>query len=167
MELAVSKSRRLPNRTATALAIVGSLIFSVIVGLSAGFVVVLLWFRDTRGDGFAAFEIATISAGLLVSTVLFVWLLIHHHRPSRFLLAVPAFPWLTVAIYLTWVTCAGSFITWSNWVWILKSGDDRNYELGWIIRGWISILLSLVAAVAIGRVILRARERTRINNVAR
>lgn len=157
MRAPLSTSGRLRDSVAAASAIVGATALSALVGSSFGVLVTVLWFGNTRSDGFAAFLVATIAAGLFASVVSYVLIVSRHHIPSPYTVPLPALLWLIVAARLTWMTCKESFITTQNVVWILKSGDQRNYELGWLIRGWIAIVVSLIAAMLASRWILRSR----------
>ena len=158
MRVNPSTFKRLPDSEATTLAIAGAIGSSILVGAGIGYLVVVLWFRNTRADGVAAFLIAAIAAGLFTSIVVFVAIVCRHHAPSPKTVLVPAGLWLIAAIQLTWTTCRGSFITAQNAFWILKSGDQRSYELNWLITGWLAILMSLVAALSVSRFILRGRH---------
>jgi hypothetical protein len=77
--------------------------------------------------------------------------------------ALPAILWLAAAIRGAWTTCKGAYITLDNWLWILQSSDQRNYELGWIIRGWFVITVSLLAALFVSQLMLK-RTITRASN---
>jgi hypothetical protein len=149
--------KRLPDSVATTLAAVAAIGSSILVGAAIGFLVSAFWFSNTRSDGVAAFLVASIAGGLFTSVLAFVSMVCRHHVPAQRTVLLPAVLWLIVAIQLTWTTCKGSFITANNVLWILKSGDQRNYELGWLIRGWAVIVASLVAALSASRMILKGR----------
>jgi len=151
----VGAHRRLPNSIATVLALAGAMISSVLIGSGVGVLVVVIWFGRTRGDGAAVLVITAIAAGLFASVVMFTFLALMHHAPARYEVALPAILWLAAAIRGTWTTCKGAYITLDNWLWILKSGDQRNYELGWIIRGWFLITVSLLAALFVSQLMLK------------
>jgi hypothetical protein len=151
----VGAHRRLPNSIATVLALAGAIISSVLIGSGVGVPVVVIWFGRTRGDGAAALVIAAIAAGLFASVVMFTFLVSMHHAPARYEVALPAMLWLAAAIRGTWTTCKGPHITLDNWLWILRSSDQRNYELGWIIRGWFVTTVSLVAALIVSQLMLK------------
>ena len=146
--------KNLSRPVATLLAFVGSFGVSVPAGAAIGFLVTVLWFNNTRADGVAVFFIAAIAGGVFVSVVVFASIVSRHHVPSRAVVLLPAGLWLIVAIQSTWRTCKGAFITWQNFVWILQSGDQRNYELRWLFRGWLAIALSLGAALFAARLIV-------------
>jgi len=131
---------------------------SILVGAGIGYLVVVLWFSKTRSDGAAAFLIAAMVSGLFTSVVVFVAIVSRHHAPSTKTVVVPAGLWLIAGIQLTWNICKGSFITAQNALWILKSGDQRSYELNWLIAGWLAIFVSLAAALSASRLILRVRR---------
>ena len=150
-----SPSGGLRDSVAAASAILGAVALSALVGTGIGVLVTILGFRDTRSAGLATFLIATIATGLFASVVAFVLMVRRHHIPSPFTALLPALLWLIVATRLTWMTCKESFITTQNALWILQSGDQRNYELGWLIRGWTAIVASLIAAFLASRWILR------------
>lgn len=158
MRVATSPSKRLRDALVAASTMVGAMGLSVVVGTGAGFLVTVLWFRNTRSDGLAAFLIAAIAAGLFASVVAYVLMVCRHHIPSPYTVLLPALLWLILAIRLTWTTCKDSFITVDNALWILRSGDQRNFELSWLIRGWVVIAASLVAAIVASRWILRGRR---------
>lgn len=155
MRMTPSAFKRLPDSVATTLAMVWAIGSSILIGAGIGFLVTVLWFSNTRADGAAAFLIAAIAAGLFTSVVVFVAIVHRHHAPSPKVVVVPAGLWLLVAIQLTLTTCKGSFITAQNALWILKSRDQRSYELNWLITGWLAILISLLAALSASRLILR------------
>ena len=158
MRVTPSAFKRLPDSVATTLAMVGAIGSSILVGAGIGFRVTVSWFSNTRSDGAAAFLISAIAAGLFTSVVVFVAIVCRHHAPSPKTVLVPVGLWLIAAIQLTLTTCRGSFITAQNALWILKSGDQRSYELNWLITGWLAILISLVAALTASRFILRVRH---------
>jgi hypothetical protein len=158
MPVSSSNFKHLPIAVATTLALVGAIVSSVVVGAGIGFLVTVLWFGNTRSDGAAAFLIAAVAGGLFVSVVVFLAIVCRHHTPSPKEVLLPAALWLIAAIQLTWSTCKGAFITPQNALWILKSGDQRSYELGWLITGWTAILVSLVVALAASRMILTIRR---------
>ena len=120
-----------------------ALIVSGIVAIVIGMVVVITLFSNTRGNGFAAFEIAFLAGGLFADIVLLFWFL-KLRKPTLAVLAGASAPWLMWAALVTWKTCKGAYITLDNWRWILMSGsgDTRLYELMWIIRGWVAIILA-------------------------
>ena len=151
----VGAHRRLPKSIATVLALAGAMISSVLIGAGLGVLVVVIWFGRTRGDGAAALVITAIAAGLFASVVMFSFLVSMHHAPARYEVALPAILWLAAAIRGTWTTCKGAYITLDNWLWILQSSDQRNYELGWIIRGWFVITVSLLAALFVSQLMLK------------
>jgi hypothetical protein len=149
---------RFADSVVTTLAMVGAIGSSTLVGAGIGYLVTLLWFSNTRANGAAAFLISAIAAGLFTSVVVFVAIVCRHHNPSGRTVLVPAVLWLIVAIQLTLTICKGSFITPKNALWILKSGDQRSFELNWLITGWLVILMSLAAALSASRLILRGRH---------
>lgn len=158
MRMTPSVFKRLPDSAATTGAMVSAIASSIFVGAGIGFLVTVSWFRNTRADGAAAFFIAAVAAGLFTSVVVFVAIVSRHHAPAPKIVLVPAGLWLIVAIKLTLATCRGAFITVQNALWILKSGDQRSYELNWLITGWLAILISLVVALSVSRFILRGRH---------
>jgi hypothetical protein len=151
-------SKRLSDSLAAASAMIGAMASSAAVGVGGGFLVTVVWFGNTRSDGLRAFLITAIAAGLFASVVAYVLMVCRHHIPSPYTVLTPALPWLIAAIYVTWTTCEGSFITAHNVLWILKSGDDRNFELGWVINGWVVVITSLVAAIITSRWLLTRRR---------
>jgi ABC-type enterobactin transport system permease subunit len=155
MRLTPSRLKRLPDSIVTALAMVGAIGSSTVVGAGTGYLVTVVWFSNTRSDGAAAFVIAAIASGLFASVVVFVAIVCRHHAPSPKAVVVPVGLWLIAATLLTWTICKDSYITAQNALWILKSGDQRSYELHWLIAGWLAILVSLVAALSASRLILR------------
>ena len=151
---------KVPYWAVTGLSAVGALVIGILLGIGIAILVVMLWFENTRGDGYAAFMIASIAAGLLVSMVAFAATVTRHHSPSAYPLLAVLIPWLLFAAYVTWGTCKSSFITWDNWRWILRSADQRIYQLDWIIRGWVAILVAALMGLLLSRAILnRARNR--------
>jgi len=158
MRVIPSALKRLPDSVVTMLTLVVAIGSSILVGAGIGYLVVVLWFSNTRSDGAAAFLIAAIASGLFTSVVLFVTIVSRHHAPSPKTVVLPAGLWLIVVIQLTWTVCKGSFIAAHNVLWILKSGDQRIYELNWLITGWLAIFVSLAAALFASRLILRVRR---------
>jgi hypothetical protein len=158
MRVTPSAIKRLPDSVVTILALVVAVGSSILVGAGIGYLVVVLWFSNTRSDGAAAFLIAAIASGLFTSVVVFVAIVSRHHAPSPKTVVIPAGLWLVAVIQLTWTICKGSFITAQNALWILKSGDQRSYELNWLIRGWLAIFVSLAAALSASRFILKVRR---------
>jgi len=158
MRVTPSALKRLPDSIVSTVAMVGAIGSSILVGGGMGYLVTVLWFSNTRSDGAAAFLIVAIASGLFTSVVVFVNIVCRHHAPSPKTVVVPAGLWLIAAIQLTRTICKGSFITAPNALWILKSGDQRSYELNWLITGWLAILVSLLAALFASRFILRGRH---------
>lgn len=149
---------KFPCWLVTGLSAVAALVIGILLGIGIAIMVVMLWFENTRGDGYAAFMIASIAAGMFVSMVAFAAMVTRHHPPSAYPLLAVMIPWLLFALYVTWGTCKSSFITWDNWRWILRSADQRIYELDWIIRGWLSILVSALMGLLVSRAILNMRR---------
>jgi hypothetical protein len=154
----LSTFKRLPDPLAVTFASVSAACLSAVAGIGVGVLVTLVWFNDTRGDAAAAFFIGTIAAGLFASVIAYVPIVCHHHIPLSRTVLVPSVFWLLTAVMLTWLTCKGSYIAADNALWILRSGDGRSYELGWIIRGWAVIITSLIAAFFVGREMLKRRQ---------
>ena len=123
------------------------------------------WQSDlSRDEGVAAFLIGFIAFGMFVNLVAFAAVTTRHHVPSRYTALFTCAPWLGLALALTWQTCTASFITWWNWRWILASGDQRIYDLQWIIPGWTAISLALVAGFLINWKIVESKKRVRFSN---
>jgi len=158
MRVAASASKRRSDLFAAASAMLGAMAYSVAAGAVAGFVVTVVWFRNTRSDGAIAFVISAIAAGLFVSVVAYVAMVCRHHIPSPYTTGIPALLWLLAAMQLTWMKCKDSFITADHVLWIWRSGDERMFELGWLMRAWIAILVSLLAAVVAGGWLLKSRR---------
>jgi hypothetical protein len=127
---------------------------SIVVAAIVAIGVVWIWFANTRGDALAAFEISFLAAGAFSAPVAFS-LFGRHRRWGMYLIALTVLPWIVLAVYATVGVCREFFITWDNWRWILKSGDQRLYELDWIIRGWQAIGIATLAGLLASRAMLK------------
>ena len=145
---------RLSNSVVSTFQLLGSLIIATLVGVGIAILSVWVWFNDGRLDAYAVLLIASISFGLFAHLVTFTALVSRHHIPSMYAVTVPALLWVSLATFLTWDTCKSSYITWDNWMWVLESGDQRIYELNWIIRGWLAIGFAGLLGLVISRNIL-------------
>jgi hypothetical protein len=145
---------RVPSSAATALAVFVSLVIAIVVAIAVGVAVVVLWYANTRGEGYAAFIVTFIAVGLFTNLVGLAALISRHHVPSPYTLLFALIPWLFLEIYDTWATCRAYFITWDNWRWILKSADFRLHELNWIFTGWLAIGISALLGLITSRMLL-------------
>src|SRR5689334_22168044 len=94
--------RQLPNSVATVMAFFAAIIASILASVGAGLVVVLLWYRDTRTDGLAAFLVVSLAVGLLVSILVFLNLSVLHRATSAKFAFVAPVVWLGTAVAFTW-----------------------------------------------------------------
>jgi len=154
MSTAGAPQSRVPSSAATAVAVFASLAIAVVVAIAMGVAVVVLWYANTRGEGYAAFVVTFIAVGLFSNLVGFAALVSRHHVPSPYTLLLALIPWLFLGIYGTWATCREYFITWGNWRWILKSADFRVYELNWIFTGWLAIGISALLGLLASRTLI-------------
>lgn len=158
---------RFPNSVESTIQLVGSLVFATLVGIGIAILIVWVWFNDARVDAYAVLLIASISAGLFAHLVSFTALAARHRIPSIYAVLMPAVLWVSLATYLTWDTCRSSYITLDNWMWVLRSGDQRTYELNWIIRGWLAIgLAGFVGLMVCRNILKRAVARQRLAQLA-
>jgi len=152
-----ASTERCPSPFAVAGLIAVLTSISAIVAAIGAWAVVAIWFADTRGDGLAALGVSFLSIGLFTTIVVNTYML----RWKK-LAAIPAALWILAAIWATSTVCRGSYINWQNWRWILQSGDERSYELQWVVRGWTAIAIAagfgLLAAVSI---VKRGKRRDR------
>jgi hypothetical protein len=147
--------KRLPNAVVSAVSLVATMVISVVLGAAVAVGIVVTWFNNTRGDGYAVFLITSISTGIFVSLVTFTALVSSHHVPAGATVALSASAWIVAAAYLTWDTCRSSYIYWDNWRWIMRSADVRAYDLNWIITGWLAIGVAGSLGLFVSRTLLR------------
>jgi hypothetical protein len=158
----IGSMKRLPNALATGISLLAAMLASIGAGLLVAFGVVVTWFNNTRGDGYAVLVITTISMGIFVSLVTFTFLVSFHHVPSGTTVPFAASAWIVWAAYLTWANCRESYITWDNWLWIIRTQSDfRAYYLNWMIRGWLAIGVGGVLGLFVSRVLLKRASRKR------
>ena len=143
------------------LVLVGSGSASLIIAMCLAIAVVVVLFSNTRADGLAAGLVVFLSLGVLTNPIIFGSIMARRgtHWPWTSLAIVP---WLSLAVLQTRLVCKGSFINWSNWRWILASGDQRSYELTWIILGWIATILSATVGLVIARFIARTTGHVKV-----
>ena len=144
--------KKLSTTAATGL-LAAALGTSIIAALITAVGVVWIWFANTRADGLAAFEVSFLAAGAFSSPIA-CSLLARRRLPGMYLIGFAVLPWLALAAYATVQVCKESFITWNNWRWILKSGDQRLYELDWIMRGWQAIGVATLLGLVVSRMIV-------------
>lgn len=141
---------------------------AVLLGCIAAWAIVWAFFSNTRSDGVAVLIISFLAAGLTADVLVFAWLARKMMKRIARVWTVAATPWLFLACFATWMNAKENYIDWTNWRWILFSGDwqaeTRRYVLNWIIRGWVAVLCAALLSFFVARAILSRSQKYEIRD---